>query len=801
MSFLPSLLHSSIFWWFLPLAAIPLVLHLLTLHRLKTVELSTFRFLFDSYVQQRRRMQFLEALLAALRTAFLFFLIWMFSRPIVKNWNQLFGAGGAGGGREVVLLVDCSASMNASHAGIPAIERARKAALAVAGRLGRDDRVTLIRLTAAPEEVFSRFSTDAKEIQEKIEGLKTTSSRANVFAALLQLFGPEAQRRTNPVVYLFTDSQSSGWREVRNQGLDRLIPAGTPFYVVNVGPKEPLPNRAVVGDAPRRNRAIAGLPFSLTARVVNYSKSESSDVTLSVFIDEKEVARTPLTLKPGETLTRKIDYVPREPGIQRGRFEITGKTSDSFPDDDRYFFVLNVEPRVRVLLVNGHPAADPVDNEARYLYTALTSRAETAPAGPLTPDPSPPGGERGGKLAEASKEILRSLDVREVPEPMLTAETLRDASVVVLANCGALNAQQFDWLRNFVNTGGGLLIFPGDRVARDTYNTQFFPVPGPQGQRLTAATLGQPEGDPEKLETFEQFASLNYDHPVLSVFGNPDSDSPHFKTVRVYKRYKLALPPVKANEKSSTWPLIRFSDGSPALVESRLGDGGVILAAFPAHARWTNLPTKPDFVPLVLRLVSHLEHKPEADVSSVVVADGAAEITAVPSWDPAETAIKDPAGHSFSKHLERNGARLVVPFDQTSARGYYTVDVRGEHRDQPRAASLAFAVNLAPEESDFTVVGENDLKTLLPGAKLEFVDASAEAQLEKGALGSEKEVWPILIWIVFGVIGIEFLLATAHGRRAEGEEQAGVGERIRNLSPGAWVGRMTGAGRQDSPQV
>ena len=47
-------INSGLLWIFLPLAAIPIVLHLLTLHRLKTVELSTFRFLFDSYVQQRR---------------------------------------------------------------------------------------------------------------------------------------------------------------------------------------------------------------------------------------------------------------------------------------------------------------------------------------------------------------------------------------------------------------------------------------------------------------------------------------------------------------------------------------------------------------------------------------------------------------------------------------------------------------------------------------------------------------------------------------------------------------------------
>src|SRR4051794_17730801 len=93
--------------WLLPLATIPVLLHLLTLHRLKTVELPTFRFLFDSYIQQRRRMRFLEALLAMLRTLFLLFLIFMVCRPVVRHWDALFG-GTAGGGREVILLVDCS---------------------------------------------------------------------------------------------------------------------------------------------------------------------------------------------------------------------------------------------------------------------------------------------------------------------------------------------------------------------------------------------------------------------------------------------------------------------------------------------------------------------------------------------------------------------------------------------------------------------------------------------------------------------------------------------------------------------
>src|SRR3954454_12657139 len=111
MSWLSSfLLHPALFW-FLPLALVPVLLHLLTLHRLRTVELSTYRFLFDSYVQQRRRMQFLEALLAMLRTLFILFLVVMICRPAIEQSSKLL-PGGASGGRDVLLLMDCSASMN-----------------------------------------------------------------------------------------------------------------------------------------------------------------------------------------------------------------------------------------------------------------------------------------------------------------------------------------------------------------------------------------------------------------------------------------------------------------------------------------------------------------------------------------------------------------------------------------------------------------------------------------------------------------------------------------------------------------
>ena len=772
-----SFIHPALLW-ILPLAAVPILLHLLTLHRLKTVELSTFRFLFDSYVQQRRRMRFLEALLAVLRMLFLLFLIFLFTRPVLQHWDGLFRAAGTGG-REVILLVDCSASMNARSGGTAAIDRAKSAAASVLDRLGRDDRLTLVRVGSRPEEVLSKFNTDTRGIRDALDALQATSSRGNVFAALLQLFGPEAARRTNPLVYLFTDCQVSGWREVKDQGLDRLVPAGTPFVVVDVGSREEVPNVAVVGDAPRAARVLVGQPVTWRPRVVNFSKKENADVTLSVLVDDKEVARTQVALKPGQTLVPKLPPypAPREPGVHRVRFEVAGRTPDRFPDDDRFLFTLAVVPRVKVLLVGG-AASDPLDPEGRYLATALTTVPDEAAAG------------KAAGPFQGSREFLRSLDVREVPEAGVTAEALRDASLVVLANCGSLDPTRFELLRGFVSGGGGLLVFPGDKVNAQQYSEQFFPVPGPQGETLTGAVLGPPEGDPEKVETFQALGELDTRHPSLAAFDDPDGEGRYFKSVRVYRHFKVTLA-AKKGRRRNAWPLASFGDGSAALVESRLGDGVVVLAAFPAHPRWSNLPVKPEFVPLVLRLAGYAARRPEVDVPAAVVADAAAEVAVNAAWAPAELTIKDPAGRSLPQALERAGARLLGAFERTAERGYYTVEVRGGPN---RTATRAFAVNLDPLESDFTTLGEKDVRTLLPAADLTWVDASAEAQLA-GPVGKEQEVWPLLIWLVFAVIGVEFFLATLGGARRGVDDDATVGERVRRLSPGVWVGRMTGAGK------
>ncbi len=771
------LIHTGLLF-LLPLAAVPILLHLLSLHRLKTVEISTYRFLFDSFVQQRRKMRFLEALVAMLRVLFLLLFVFVVSRPVASHWRALFGGGS---GRDVLMMVDCSASMNAQTGGVSSFDRAKNAVRKIAERLNPSDRLTLYRVAGQTEEVFSRFSGDTASIDDYIDSLKLSPSRANVFAALNQAFGHDHTDRVRPLVYLLTDCQTGSWRELNQQAADGIVPEKAELIIVNVASQTETANAGVVGNPPPRERAVVGLPLRLSARVTNFSKSQPADVTLSMFIDDKEIARTPIGLKPGQTVEHEFPFVPTESGVLRGRFEIT---EDRFPDDDRYQFAISVAPQIKVLLVNGNPTPDPFQNEALFLRTALSST--TPQDNKATEEASfPTNAPAESNAATLAREMQRSLQVIEIPESGLNLESLRDAGAVILANCGSLNPQQFGWLRDYVHDGGGLALFPGDRVNHDVYNSQLFLIPGPTKQKFVAVTMGAAVGDAQKFDSFRRLELVDYTHPVLRVFDDPKAR--YFATANFYRCFPIT-PDEGVNAVST---LGGFASMEPAMIEGRFGDGSVLLAAFPATAEWSNLPLKPEFVPLVLQMINHAKRRAELDAPTVVLPEGSAEITVTAAWNPLTATVTDPAGHSSELTFQQVGTRMVGGFDRTMLPGYYRVEVQGGKSNQAKQGTASFAVNLAAEESQLTWAREEEIRRWLPGASLQVVDASAEAQQQFGSVGEGTEMWRYLLAITFVIIAAEFMLSTYAGRPVKGKENRWGFHSLRHFRPGAWEDQWT----------
>ncbi|MEQ8585322.1 MAG: DUF4159 domain-containing protein [Thalassobaculaceae bacterium] len=162
----------------------------------------------------------------------------------------------------------------------------------------------------------------------------------------------------------------------------------------------------------------------------------------------------------------------------------------------------------------------------------------------------------------------------------------RELAVVVLADAGGITFEQREQLEAFLEDGGVVLRFAGERLAAsgaDNGGDPLLPVRVRRGDRTLGGALSWSR--PEPLAPFDAaspFAGL---------------DVPDDVTV---SRQVLAEPSIDLGDK--TWA--RLVDGTPLVTAERRGDGWLVLVHTTANADWSNLPLSGLFVQMLRRIVA-----------------------------------------------------------------------------------------------------------------------------------------------------------------------------------------------------
>jgi hypothetical protein len=391
------------------------------------------------------------------------------------------------------------------------------------------------------------------------------------------------------------------------------------------------------------------------------------------------------------------------------------------------------------LVVNGGPAADPFDDEVLYLRAALQPGRDATAAFEVQEEPE-------GAWAGLDETRLKA--------------KLGEYAVVILADSGNLHritSYAYPALRSFVQDGGGLILFPGDRVEPSNYNLHLFRTPPPIKDHLLSVQLGAAEGDPDRPDTFRRLAKFDFDHPILRPFR---ADGRYFDRVVVKRRWPLTVQPG-----NPVAVLAEYADRSPALIEGRYGDGRIVLFTFPANGRWTTLPVNgAEFVPLVLQAVNHVRRRADFGAPGWTTAGERVTVSVAPERAPVTGTVESPRGTRTDLAFERFGGRVEAAFDATEDRGLYKASIRSA-RDGSQAAGLRFAVNVHPDESDPSRIAEDRVRELFPAAAVTFEDRTAESERAAGP-DSDRELWRYLIYALLVVIVFELVLATFGGPAA-----------------------------------
>lgn len=701
-------------------ALVPLVLHLLSRSRYRTVDWGAMLFLegADARVMQSARIKQIVILL--LRMGMVATLAMALAQPVVRGrFGGLPGEARVG----AVILLDCSASMGQDENGKTRLELARGTVLNILESM-RNSRVSIVLLGARDNEQLSAPTTDLQQLAQRVIALSAGSGRADMAwgleraAEILDQMGESGRE-----LYVVCDKQASNWKSLEEPGLSehwraRLQRAGTPlrFFVVPVG-SEKSENLAIESIELINPPAVVAQPAEVEVKIRNFGHTPRGNVELKI-----EDKTTVTTVGADATSSVRVPVRLYNPGSRL----LTASLSGAGPGfDDRMQAAVDVIEPIRVLVVSGDERGLPLQNESDFVRIALAPRAAEAKQ----------------KGAPTSRGDLCSVQVE--PFENWNEENLRTFQVVILANVPELTPTQALTLEQFVYEGGGLFIAPGNLTRVENYNTLLYRA----GTGIMPARLLSPTAEDGSEATSIQGIS-DFDHPVMRFLkGKPDP----IPLVTIGRYF-----PVEGRVRDAR-VLAQYASGKPMVVESTAGRGRVLLTTTPLDADWGTLPLSSFYLPFVQSAVRHLTAGLVAERNLLPGAPIVARFG--PGMDVTSGEVIVPAGEGApARRIPLPVTRGEVRFSGTQQPGTYLLLLEGS---MPAwAKRISFVVHTPVVESDLTPLSAVQWKDLARRWGFERIDPAQE--LIAGVVTASRrgrELWLTLIGAVIVLGIVELALA------------------------------------------
>ncbi len=196
--------------WALPAAAVPLILHLLSLRRARRVAFPDLSLVRRIHASALPRTRLRSWLLVAARCLLIALLVLAYAGPVLESPP---GAGGAGG-LDVIVLLDSSYSMGRLTQGKSRFELAAKAGASLVRRLKDSDRVAAAVFSDGIETPAGRLEWTSKEetlkvLAEARTGFRGTDYR-KALAAAYELLGRTKSKKRR-IVLLLSDGARHGF--------------------------------------------------------------------------------------------------------------------------------------------------------------------------------------------------------------------------------------------------------------------------------------------------------------------------------------------------------------------------------------------------------------------------------------------------------------------------------------------------------------------------------------------------------------------------------------------------------------
>ncbi len=725
-------------------AAIPVILHMINRQRARQLPFSTLRFLRVSVQKTRRRKRIHDVFLMAVRAAVLLGIALGLARPTIARLSSLFGGGHAA----IAIVLDNSASMGVIDQGKMRFETALEAARQIVNDTSEGDQIAVFLTGGRPFPEDGKLDRTHDAVLRMLVQLAEqgpSHERADLAARLQQARRVLADAEPpNRRIFVITDMQELSWAGLkapdaaRGEGEDpreaERLGLRIPVVLINCN-RNRQPNvaiQAVELDAPV---PVAGLPVKASVEVFNASPV-SQQRLVKLFLDESEEATSPvLNIAPGGRATQTFLFRFQRGGLHRGEVCLVG--DDGSKLDDRRYFTMEVDQGVPVAVVGPRRHEIPQLDDTFYVTQALS------PA-------------QGGW----------ALRVTTLTAKDLFQEPLQAYAVVYCVNLPALEREAAERLRQYVESGGHVVWICGDRVQPDAYNqmdqeAKFGLLPAPL---LEVRVAGAERGKDSWSVAF-----LDNRHKALAALTEPPS---LYRSVLVYRHVRI-----DAKAGSGAEVLSRLDDGEPLLIARKIQRGSTTLLGTSAHLGWTNLPLRPIFLPLLVRLTFALAGAERS--SRAVLAGSPLVLHFDEEARPIPVEVIPPSGTPYRLFTRggENQKGQVFRYDDTHDVGFYLLRPLEGARTRP----VAFSVNVDPDEAIPTQIDPKDLKDRLGGEVL-FADDPEDLAVTLQALREGTSLWTLFLSLVLAALVFEVFVSNRLSPDQEDEQLQKIPPGLRRLA-------------------
>lgn len=411
--------------------------------------------------------------------------------------------------------------------------------------------------------------------------------------------------------------------------------------------------------------------------------NEAAAVPVSLVVNGK-VAATKSVNVPAKGKA-KVEFIGLDAPYGWARCEVRVEGRDALPADDRFFFAFERSDPRKILFLYGPRSQRSV----LYFQSAL------------------------GAAAEASFVVA--------PQPSGQAPEINPAAIafVVLSDAGDLNPAFETALTAYVKGGGSVWVALGTTAAA----SRKIPV---SGEAITGSRYAS-----RTDERFFALASADETHPALRRAGR-------WEGVRFFQAV--------ATEPGASKVIARLNDGTPVLLEKRIGEGRVLVFASDFDNTANDFPLHASFVPFVEQTARYLAG--EEDRAPLLIAGTAFELRA-PGSRVSSVEVMAPDG-TRALGLEESAR---VPAVVVEHRGFYEVN-RGAGRQE------LVPVNIDRRESNLALIPEESLALWQGSGGTGGPGAAPDAAVESAA--RRQNLGLALLWAALALAVVESLWSSRH---------------------------------------